>query len=140
MTFGRMLCSVIRTKKEHEVWSKTYMFDPTRTTAIDGVLTAMEVYDEDDDRLIDVIYALCVSLICRERDEFVDEEGFVFPLYRFLILVCIGENDKFMHVKQISPIIAQLQWCCRATVYCEIMIPVKSHRNSKVGEELRRYI
>ena len=45
-----------------------------------------------------------------------------------------------MHVKRIPPIIVQLQWCCRATVYREIMIRVKLYCNSKVGEELRRYI
>jgi hypothetical protein len=119
--FHRMLCSAIRTKVEHEAWATAYPFDVTRTTAIDGVLAATELYDEEDDRLIDAIHTLCVSLICRERDEFVDED-FVFPLYRFLVLGCIGENNKFMHVKRIPPIIAQLQWCCRATVYREIMI------------------
>ena len=138
--FGRMLCSVIRTKDEHESWEAAYPFDAAQITAIDAVLAAMELYDEEDDRLIDAIHTLCVSLICRERDEFVDEEDFVFPLYRFLTLACIGENDKFMHVKWIPPIIAWLQWCCRAVVYREIMIQVKSHRNSKVGEELRRYV
>ena len=138
--FCRMLCSVIRTKDEHDAWAKAYPFDATQITAIDAILAAMELYDEEDDRFIDAIHTLCVSLICRQRDEFVDQEDFVFPLYRFLVLACIGENDKFMHVKGIPPIIAQLQWCCRASVYREIMNRVKSHRDSKVGEELRRYV
>ena len=69
-----------------------------------------------------------------------DEEDFAFPLYRFLVLACIGENNKFKHVKQIPPIIARLQWCCHAVVYYEIMIRVKSYRNSKVGEELCKYV
>ena len=138
--FGRMLCSVIRTKDEHDAWTKAYPFDAAQVTAIDVVLAAMELYDEEDDRLIDAIHTLCVSLICRKRDEFMDEEDFVFLLYRFLILTCIGENDKFMHVKRIPLIIVQLQWCCRATVYREIMICIKLYRNSKVGEELHRYV
>ena len=138
--FGRMLCSVIRTKDEYESWATAYPFDTAQITAIDAMLAAIELYDEEDDRLIDAIHTLCVSLICRERDEFIDEEDFVFPLYRFLVLACIDESDKFMHVKRIPPVIAQLQWCCRATVYREIMIRIKSHRNSKVIEELCRYV
>ena len=90
--FGQMLCSVIRTKDEHDSWTKAYPFDAAQITAMDVVLAAMELYDEEDNKLIDAIHMLCISLICRERDEFVDEEDFVFPLYQFLILTCIGEK------------------------------------------------
>ena len=62
--FGRMLCSVIRTKDEHESWARAYPLDAAQITAIDDVLEAMETDKESDDRLMEAIHALCVSLIC----------------------------------------------------------------------------
>ena len=129
--YGRMLCSVLRTFREREDWCEKYPFEGVQATAIESLWDSIEMECEEETRteaMIDGIHRLSVALICEEREISVDEDDFIFPLYRFLVIASVSDGGSFRQVGEITQVIAKLQWCVRATVFHEFMRRCKVDR------------
>jgi superfamily II DNA or RNA helicase len=141
--YGRMLCSVLRTFREREDWCEKYPFEGIQATAIESLWEAIEMECEEEARMeamIEAIHRLSVALICDEREISVDEDDFIFPLYRFLVIASVSEGGSFRQVGEITQVIAKLQWCVRATVFHEFMRRCKIDRTATVQGELCPFV
>jgi len=54
------------------------------------------------------------------------------PVQRFLVVLCLRKGESFINVRTITPLIAKLLYCIRATIFMELM-----KRNERNGVDVR---
>ena len=138
---GRMVCFYIRIlsledesepdedeSDDRVAWSKK---NPLKETQKNKIRELRDLLDLETDavNLDDVFYETIKELFFwTESRKLLDEVE--CPVQRFLMVVCLREEGNgFIHVKDITPLIAKLMYCIRATVFTELM--------KREGQELR---
>ena len=138
---GRLVCFYIRLlglqdevevdeNQEDEIvtWFKQ---NPLKLTQITKLRELSNLVDSDTDviNLDDVFHKTIKELFCWTESKKLLEE-IECPVQRFLMVACLRDQGKgFIHVREITPLIAKLTYCIRATVFMELM--------KREGQELR---
>ena len=138
---GRLVCFYIRLlglqdevevdeNQEDEIvtWFKQ---NPLKSSQITKLRELSNLVDSDTDviNLDDVFHKTIKELFCWTESKKLLEE-IECPVQRFLMVVCLRDQGKgFIHVREITPLIAKLTYCIRATVFMELM--------KREGQELR---
>ena len=138
---GRLVCFYIRilslqdeselNEDESDDTVAWFKKNPLTETQRNKIRQLKNLLDSDIDvvNLDNVFYeAIKELLIWSESRKFLEEVE--CPVQRFLMVVCLREEGNgFIHVREITPLIAKLMYCIRATVFTELM--------KRKGQELR---
>lgn len=138
--FARLLCLVLRTVQQNHRWCDEYPFDEKQMKAAEDLWAVLDAEkDEPDEAVIEAIHQLGLELFCKERKD-ISKGEFVCPVYRFLVISSIMQGGSFMSEADITNIIAQLQWCCRAMIYEEIQRKMRRWSEKRAWKKYGRYI
>ena len=105
--------------------------NPLKETQMNKLRQLRGLLDSDTDviNLEEVFHQTIKELFCWTESKKLLEEV-ECPVQRFLMVACLrDEGNGFIHIKDITPLIAKLIYCIRATVFTELM--------RREGQELR---
>ena len=136
---GRLVCFYIRLLSlddeiepdECATWFKAH---PLKSTQVNKLRRLMDLLNSNRENIVDsewdeAFHETIKELFCWTESKKLLEEVDC-PVQRFLMVVCLRhEGNGFIHVRDITPLIAKLMYCIRATVFTELM--------KREGQELR---
>ena len=130
-TLGRLLCFYVRLLSLQEIdpidprvgWFEQHPFTDNQLQSFHRLIHILNLRIEQEDTtdLDDALHQTLKSLFFwTETRTLLDEIH--CPVQRFLMVICLRpEGTGFIHVKDISPLIAKLIYSIRATVYLELL-------------------
>jgi len=126
---GRLVCFYIRLNKlqddmeEDNIvdWYEKYPLSESQSQKIRAMMNLLESDVEDKVTLDEVFHEAIKGLFCWKESRKLLEEV-ACPVQRFLITACLRrEGNGFIHVRDITPLIAKLMYCIRATIFMELI-------------------
>ena len=102
-------------------WYQQHPLNPSQQEALDNLRTLLN-NENDGNILLDTAFHQTVKeLFCWvELRKLLDEMD--CPVQRFLVVRCIRkQGDGFINMRDITPLIAKLEYCIRATVFTELL-------------------
>ena len=129
MILGRLVCFYIRLIKLQEDmeedsivdWYERYPLNEFQIEKLRNLIALVESGVEDMEVLNDAFHEAVKGLFCWTESRKLLEE-IACPVQRFLMSVCLRKEGKgFIHVRDITPLIAKLMYCIRATIFTELM-------------------
>ena len=127
---GRLVCFYIRLlslKDESESndiveWLEEHPLRNSQIKKLERLIKLLESNTETNiTELDDLFHQVIRELFCWSESKRLLEEVDC-PVQRFLMVACLRkEGNGFIHVREITPLIAKLMYCIRATVFMELM-------------------
>ena len=133
---GRMVCFYVRLLSlqdeiEHEeiesddrvTWFEEHPLKPIQLAKLRHLMYLLESNSAEviDTDLDEAFHETIKEFFCWTESKKLLEEVDC-PVQRFLMVVCLrNEGNDFIHVRDITPLIAKLTYCIRATVFTELM-------------------
>lgn len=92
---------------------------PNQRSAARALVDSVEAEEADeciDSKMHNLLYSLFSDL-----PDNADEDQYLCPVLRFLVLYCLRQDGRFLRPSEITPITASISWTMRATVLREAM-------------------
>jgi len=146
---GQLICFYLRileleSDEEEEAiiqWYQQHPLNPSQQEALDNLRTLLN-NENDGNILLDTAFHQTVKeLFCWvELRKLLDEMD--CPVQRFLVVRCIRkQGDGFINVRDITPLIAKLEYCIRTTIFTELLKRDRQEKKlEKHLEELQIYV
>jgi len=131
---GRMVCfylRIIRLEDDDESnddilrWRTKYPLAERIVSQLERLNDLLESYIPEEENLEfnEAFHQTIYKMFCWIESKTLLEEGFC-PVQRFLMAICLRKDGTgFIHVRDITPMIAKFMYCIRATIFAQLMSP-----------------
>jgi hypothetical protein len=118
--------------EEQSQWSERYPLTTIQRSRLEHLRKDLESKSEDTDALDKSFHGAIKELFCwQETGKLLSDMA--CPVQRFLVVLCLRKGGEgFINVRDMTPLIAKLLYCVRATVFTELI-----KRNERDGGEIR---
>jgi hypothetical protein len=117
---------------EKSQWSERYPLTTVQRVKLENLSKDLESNSEDTDALDKAFHGAIKELFCWQESRKLLSD-MACPAQRFLVVLCLRKGGEgFINVRNITPLVAKLLYCIRATVFMELI-----KRNGRDGVEVR---
>ena len=119
---ARFFSYLVRLFIQEHAWIFEFKLNEVQYNSIKMVCLSLE--NRDTEMLLSYLHDMALAFFCIDQLPMIDCK-FNCPVYRFLIVVSMKAERGFLPVRDITKIIAELQWGVRMTVYHEFLAEIQ---------------